>query len=120
MDRICFPDDIADVSSYTKWWVAEDNGKLVAYSGLKLVGNEDVGYFCRVGVLPSYRGRGLQRRMMRAKIRYARKLKLKRIVSYTTPLATVSGNNLIECGFRLYRPDWLWGDTDWLYFKFDL
>jgi N-acetylglutamate synthase-like GNAT family acetyltransferase len=134
MDSICFPGespadadtrdtlDEYDLSMFERsmWWVAEHDGKLVAYSGMRLTGNGDVGYLCRAGVLPSQRGKGLQKRMIRAKLVHAKRLKLKRLVTYTTPAATASGNNLIDCGFRLYRPDFLWGDNDWLYFKKDL
>lgn len=120
MDAVCFPDDDADVTETAVWWVVTHNNELIAYGGMEFVGNGDVGYIHRAGVLPAWRGRGLQKRMIRAQLLYARRLQLKRIVSYTTPTATASGNNLVDCGFRLYRPDFLWGDTDWLYFKRDL
>lgn len=49
------------------WWIAYLDGLPVAYAGCgESILEEGIGYFSRVGVLPKHRGKGLQRRLMRA------------------------------------------------------
>lgn len=86
------------------WWVAFDGGLPVAFAGLvRSQQVPDGGYLCRAGVLPSHRGKGLQRRLIQVRALKARKLGMKVLVSDTFDNPP-SANNLIRAGFRLYDP----------------
>lgn len=119
LDRKCFPWDSPPAFSGTWWWLAYDGDDPVGYAGLEHL-YHDRGFLSRVGVLPSARGHGLQRRLVRARERGARARDLKRMVTYTSKENVVSSNNLIRCGYRLYRPEYEWGKPGSLYWYRDL
>ena len=98
------------------WWIAWDDGRVAGFSGYEYFRPGSV-FFCRAGVYPAYRGRGLQRRFMYVKLRHCRKHGVKCAVTYTTSDNIHSANNMIEAGFRLYEPTNYWGGRDALYFR---
>lgn len=51
-------------------------------------------------VRPGHRGRGYQRRLIRARVRHARKLGAKRVRAWVRPANVYSLNNLVAEGFR--------------------
>lgn len=71
-------------------------------------GDAGVVYFDRAAVLPAFRGRGLQRRLIRRRIVEARADGARVAITYTMHGLAVSGNNLIKCGFRKYVPAYAW------------
>ena len=120
LDYECFPYDARMSFSGTRWWLATDeDGKAVAYAGLEHRYG-DRGFLCRAGVLPEARGNGLQKRLIRARERGARSLSMDRLITYTDKHNVVSSNNLIACGYRLYRPEDEWGTPAALYWYRDL
>jgi GNAT superfamily N-acetyltransferase len=109
LDRECFPGD-ARYPKHTagsRWWIVDDAGSAVAFAGVRIMPSEGCAFLARCGVLPEYRGQGLQRRLIAARLRYARRFRLPAI-TYTKPSSVESANNLITCGFRLYSPARLW------------
>jgi len=97
-----------------EWWVAFDGKKPVAFAGVKVT-SEKLAFLCRSGVLPEYRGKRLQVRLLRARLSWARKRGLSQAITYTVPDNPPSGNSLIKCGFKLYLPEWKWAGSDVLY-----
>lgn len=97
------------------WWVAATEGKAAAFIGIqKSTHVRNAGYFSRVGVLPCYRGNGLQRRLMGVMERRARALGWEKIVSDTTDNIP-SANNMIACGYRMFAPGWAWSFVNAIY-----
>jgi len=95
------------------WWLAYHGDAAVAFAGvLPSTHVKNGGYFCRVGVLQRHWGRGLQRRMMRVIEARGRRIGWDSIVSDTTD-NTVSANNFIQAGYRLFEPGapWAWPQT---------
>lgn len=95
------------------WWLAYHNDDAVAFAGVvPSTHARNSGYFCRVGVLRRHRGRGLQRRLMRAIEAGGRRAGWDSSVSDTTN-NPVSANNFIQAGYRLYEPEvpWAWSHT---------
>ena len=116
IDKILFPlDELCPKNGW--WWVVKDKGDIIAFAGLHPSYNwDDAGYLCRVGVLPSYQGKGLQKRLIRVREKKARLLKYRWLITDTTDNAA-SANNLISCGYKLYEPDIPWGPHDALYWR---
>jgi RimJ/RimL family protein N-acetyltransferase len=115
LDRACFPADEL-CSKDDHWWMAyNDEGVAVGFAGLRDLDEPGMGYLCRVGVLWEARGNGLQKRFIRARLAYARKIGLKAVVTDTTVDSLASMNNLINCGFRLYGPANPWARPESLY-----
>lgn len=90
------------------WWVAYDGKTPVGYAGLRQLKHEPGVFFCRAGVVESHRGRGIHRRLIRVRIRWARRHNLY-CLTYTAHWNTKSANNLIDMGFRVINPSYEWG-----------
>lgn len=104
-----------------EWWIIEDKNQIVAYCGHCFVQwsmtNHYI-YFNRAWVKKDYRGKGLQKRLIRVRIRNAKKL-TNTILTYTIKDNYPSINSLISCGFKLYEPEYKYIDDEVLYFRMD-
>jgi GNAT superfamily N-acetyltransferase len=91
------------------WWIAFDGELPVAFCGMyQSQSIPRAGYFCRSGVLPSYRGQRLQRRLIKARERKAVALGYLSVHTDTVPGNPASNNNLIATGFRMFNPAYEW------------
>lgn len=99
------------------WWIAYHGITAVAFAGMRQsLQWIDAMYMHRSGVLPWHRGHGLQRRLIRVREAKARKIGFAYLVSDTTDNIE-SANNLIRCGFRLYKPTVRYGFSNTNYWS---
>ncbi|WP_312015562.1 GNAT family N-acetyltransferase [Bradyrhizobium liaoningense] len=99
------------------WWLAYDGAEPVAFAGVvPATRARNAGYFCRVGVLRSHRGRALQLRLMRAIESHGRRTGWRSIISDTTA-NVASANNFIKAGYELYAPEAPWAWPNSLYWR---
>lgn len=75
------------------------NGEIVGFAALKI--NRRKGELIRAGVHPKHRGRGLQSRLIQARLKRAAEVGLREVHTYTVTDNPASSNNLIEAGFRM-------------------
>lgn len=106
------------------WWLAfsaDERRDIAGFCGLTPTYSQpsDVAYLKRAGVLLSHRGQRLQRRFVRVREARARKEGFATIVTDTTDNPS-SANNLIACGYRIYRPDAPWAFPESIYWYKDL
>lgn len=113
LDRILFESDAKAEIPGSWWWLAFDpKGKPVGFAALRACKekcNAGIAYLTRSGVLKAHRGRGIQKRLIRARVAQAKRTgSIKAVVSYTLNWNHASANSLASCGFNLYRPaeDW--------------
>ena len=101
------------------WWVAyAECGKPVAFAGLvRSLKWSDTGYLCRAGVMDGFTGHGLQKRLISARIKQARKLGWNWLITDTTN-NPASSNSLINAGFKIYRPGQPWSWRHSIYWKY--
>jgi GNAT superfamily N-acetyltransferase len=76
----------------------------------------DAVYLCRSGVIPKARGKGLQRKLISVRLRFARARCMTWAISDTFH-NPASANNLIRCGFSMYEPSQPWGAKGTLYWR---
>lgn len=117
----CFPfDDLPDFT-IGWWWIAYDDQNVpVGFAGLyPSIQWDKTGYLCRAGVVESARGKGLQKALIKARIRFAKRSEYKWLVT-DTRCNPASSNALISCGFKLYDPLKPWGFKNSLYFRLKL
>ena len=113
----CLPHDEPMDANAGLWWIAKDGDKLAGFAGMiPSVRWMDTIYLCRAGVVPAFRGKGLQKRLIRARIGKAKKLGYKWVITDTTD-NPASSNSLIAYGFRLFEPTKPWGFPNSLYFR---
>jgi GNAT superfamily N-acetyltransferase len=84
-------------------------------------------FLSRAAVLPSARGKGLQRRMIRVRVAWAKRHGYTRLVTYASTLNPPSIMNLMREGFKPYVPDEVgdppmeaWAGYDSVYFQLEL
>ena len=97
------------------WWIMYDGPKPIGFAGVyKSAQWAGTGYLCRAGVLYEYRGKGLQKRLIRVREKKARQLGFSHLVTdtYENP---PSANNLIKCGYKTYLPRTPWGGDGVIY-----
>lgn len=109
MDQICFPDDDVFIPQTEYSWIAYSKDRPVGYCILKKISNQKnrktrTAHMSRAGVIPKFRGQGLQRKFITLRIEKAKQLGYTRVTSttYDNPHST---NNLIKCGFLCYDPE---------------
>ena len=115
MDSVLFPGDVPiegweDIT----WWIGIEDGTPVCYCGVREYA--DYAYLNRAGVLPKFRGRGYQKRMIKTRLKWAKERGLSSI-SDTSSWNIRSSNNLIKAGFKLFNPSIPWNHEDQLYWK---
>jgi len=120
LDRLIFYDcEPYPHKADSHWWAVVDSGEWVGFAGLRDMG-DGIGYLCRAGIIGTHRGRGLQRRMINARLRAARSLGMSIVVTDTATTNPASANNLYRCGFKVYTPANQWRGPLALYFRREL
>jgi GNAT superfamily N-acetyltransferase len=105
MDVVCFPIDTPATFAGAHWSIGWDGEKPAAYCAWKMVEHDQpVGLHYRGGVMPDWRGRGLQRQMLRLREAEMREQGLRKAVTYTDADGAASMRNLIAEGYRPYVP----------------
>lgn len=109
---------------YGAWWlvymsdVLTRNTDPIAFAGITACAQaKHHGYLKRTGVLQAHTGHGLQRRLIRMRESYARKLGWTTIITDTSRDSLPSSNNLIKAGYKLYEPETPWGVPGALYWR---
>ena len=103
LDRETLPE--APPSADTVWWSAWLGVELVGYAGARPAW-PGVAYLSRSGVAEAHRGNGIQKRLIRARVQWARRVmpNTTHCATYTAPHNAPSMRALITCGFRPYEP----------------
>ena len=112
-----FPAD--DFPRFTSgwWWVARQGEVAVAFCGVQPSAHwGDCVYLVRAGVMPSHRGLGLQKRLIKVRERFARQMGASWSITYTYR-NPASSNSLIRCGYRIYEPASPWGPAGSIYWR---
>lgn len=119
LQKTCLPADKVYEVSRGFWYVAyTPSGQAVGFAGIVPSSRwSDCMYFCRAGVVRDHRGKGLQKRLIRARIRKAKSLGMNWVITdtYDNP---ASANNLIDTGFKMFEPSEPWGAKKTLYWKY--
>lgn len=101
------------------WLMYDEHDEPVAFCSARRVNGNTV-FLSRAGVLKRARGSGLQRRMINARVQWARSVGADCVITYTSLHNYASIINLIRAGFYFYRPHWAWGGKDAHYFRRDI
>lgn len=117
LQRAALPYDEPMSTEEGSWWVTRVNDTPVAFAGSKRSSRwSDTTYLCRAGVIPLFRGLGIQKTLIRVREAAARKAGRAWLITDTLD-NPASANNLIACGFRLYDPHVPWGAKGTLYWR---
>jgi L-amino acid N-acyltransferase YncA len=101
-------------------WVVRVGGKAVGYGamrGCEASVNKGLALLTRAGVIPAWRGMGIQKKLIRLRTRKAKNLGYKTAIAYVMGMNCASSNALIGCGFRLYEPANLYAGEKAVYLR---
>lgn len=120
MQKVCLPEDTPIRPNKEKnnwWWIGEEGYKPVCFAHLKESSQwTDAVYLARSGVLPKWRGRGLQKKMIAIREKFARKLGYNWVITDTTDNLP-SSNSLISKGYKMFYPSNPWGNSNSIYWR---
>lgn len=116
MNNTIFPGDDLDVRQGLYCWIANCNtsGKPIGFCTLTDIGHK-IGFLSRAGVIRDYRGHNLQRRFIRIRERFAKKLGLEKVITYVHNKNYSSLANLIKCGYIIYEPEYDYAGKEFIY-----
>lgn len=124
IDRAVLPGNyFEDPDMGNLYWLAELRDKTpVGYCSVRPTQYDPThtAFLSRSGVLPPYRGQGLQRRMIRVRVAWARRMSFQHVITYCGTYNVPSATNLIKEGFRpWWPPDSIgpWAGEDVIYFR---
>ncbi len=113
----CFPVLTQDHLETGWWWLLKtSDGVLCGFCGLvECRPFPGVGYLKRAYISPDHRGRGLQLKMLQARIEKAKELGWHQLVTETT--SHWSAHNLAMAGFEMVEVEQAWGEPGSMYFS---
>ena len=117
LQKVCLPYDDWIFPEDGTWWIGYDNKQAVAFCLIKPSSQwNDTAYLARSGVLYYWRGRGLQKKMIRIREKHARSRGHKWIISDTTNNPP-SANSLARLGYQMFEPTKPWAAETTLYWR---
>jgi ribosomal protein S18 acetylase RimI-like enzyme len=88
------------------FWIVFQGQEPVGYCSVnQSIYDENALFLSSAGILPEHRGNKLHKRMIKARIRFAKKHGYKRVVTYTAAWNDQSYMNLQKYGFKIYFPE---------------
>jgi GNAT superfamily N-acetyltransferase len=118
LQKKCLPDDDICNVHVGHWWIVYDEFMLpIGFCGMVRSHTwYDCGYLCRAGIVKEWRGNGIQKKLIKAREKHAKKLGWNWLITDTTD-NPASSNSLINCGFKLYNPSNPWAYKHSLYWR---
>jgi RimJ/RimL family protein N-acetyltransferase len=98
-----FPADELLVEADMPHWILWYKSTPVGFCSVQKITDTHL-LFSRAGILKKYRGKGLHRRMISTRLRFAKQHGFRSVVTYTSRGNVASANNLIRSKFMHYVP----------------
>ncbi len=117
LQKECLPLDTVLSPKNGWWWMAYCDGRLAGFAAMLQSSKiPEAVYLARAGTLEAFRGRGLQKKLIRERLKFAKDLGMTQAITDTTD-NVASANALIATGFRMFEPDDPWGSPNTLYWR---
>ncbi len=116
LHALAFPEDLWPGDDHT-YWVARDGKTLLGMASAVHRPDEKYVYLSRCAVVQSAQGRGVGRRLIRARVKWAVAEGAAEAITYVSLKNYPSLLNLLKCGFQLYEPDEPYVGQNWHYLR---
>ncbi len=117
LDARLFPDDEPPHFEGQFWFLGTHKGDVACYAGYRLVDDGKTAFFTRAGVSPVYQGQGLQKKLLKARLRHAQEQGAVQAITYVVHDNPASLNSLIKVGFSFYEPEEPYEGGPFLYMR---
>ena len=108
LHKLAFPADNWVGEDHEYWFATDEQGHVVAFASAFYYSDIRGVYLSRCGVLAGSTGHGLQRRLIRARCRWAKSIGAWFVFTYTTARNYASITNLLRSGFFFARLPLAW------------
>ena len=111
INDVIFPLDNLDYHQHGHYWLVKQGKENVGFCAMHFLANtgeHDTVFLSRSGIYSKFRKHGIGKRLIRTRLKEAKKLGAKFAISYTID-NVASSNNLISQGFKLYIPEYRYG-----------
>lgn len=116
LHSLIFPsDEFPTIDNLHAWVVYDSDEDPVGFCTVNL-GSSNIAFMSRAGLMNKATGKGLHKRMVRIREKYAKSKGYDIFISYVKHDNIISAINLEKCGYRLYLPEWRYGGDTVLYF----
>lgn len=116
---MCLPQDEWYEHEKNIYWLGSHNGKSICF-GMATEYGRGILFLSRCGVITSYRGRGIHKKLISIRLAHARKAGIRTVITYTEMENYASSNNLIHYGFKLYDPECAYVGEGFLYWMLQI
>jgi ribosomal protein S18 acetylase RimI-like enzyme len=116
LNESILPEDPLNESGASLYWLAWKQDEPVGFAVMRFTPG-GYAYMTRGGVLPEHQGKGLHSRLIKARVRHARKRGSKAIFTYTMADNLHSMASLIRAGFEIYTPEYAWVGENCIYYQ---
>lgn len=111
-----FHEDEFDFRADSVYWVAWEGDKPLGFCAARPFA-EDVLFMSWCGIRKMARGYGIQKKMIRSRLTYAKKNGYRTVLTYTSVDNICSIRNLMGSRFEVFLPEYRWAGKDFLYFR---
>lgn len=121
LHRDIYMDDSEFIESVDCLYVAYVGREFAGWGSYEVHEPDNAAYLNGCGVLPCFRGLGIQHSLLKKRFKHARFNGLELAYTYSAPDNIYSNNNLMRSGMRLWRPahwmgeSWPANGRPWLY-----
>lgn len=117
LEKQCFhPSEFVEDKHAHTWWVVWDGKEPVGYASIQQW-SDKICFLSSCGLLENVRGKGIQKRLIATRERFARAAGNRIMVTYTSMTNVASINSLIRVGYKTYRPLYRWVGKDFVYWQ---
>lgn len=120
LDKVLFSGDTSINLDKCYVWLVRVEGKAIGFGAMRpceTAVNKGLVLFTRAGVIPVWRGKGVQKRLIRLRAAKAKRLGHEVAIAYVMGMNCASSNSLIGCGFKLYEPADLYAGKQAIYLR---
>lgn len=116
LNQKIFEDNQLNVTGGLHGWIAVDlfTNQQIGFCTITNLGH-GIFFLSRAGLLPSYYKRGIHKRFIRLREKFARKNKAKKIITYVYKENYQSLINLIKLNYYIYEPEWDYAGDEFIY-----
>jgi GNAT superfamily N-acetyltransferase len=111
-----FPGDLWEYNGETACWLMYEDDEPIGFATADLLPEGDTVFLSRAGILPGSQGRGLQKRLIRVREKWAKAQGAGWVITYTTLQNYPTLVNLIRTGYKFYTPVDAWVGPDVHYY----
>lgn len=116
LHALAFPDDLWPGNDHT-YWVAREGRTLLGMASAVYRPDEKYAYLSRCAVVKTAQGKGVGRRLIRARVKWAVSEGAAEVITYVSLKNYPSLLNLLKCGFQFYEPTEAYVGQNWHYLR---